>query len=184
MALRSPSPLRFLLRPPVEPKGFECLLPFEVRLVAHEELIPSLLGYVDPGHGDIELRAAPLATSVETPRAEVAAASEVIELVQFPVKVLHRLIEVPVPLADAFVAVVNALLALHGCDRGLVDDIGVVPSQHGVHVSPIEGLDGEANPFHPLLRHRRLSISRRGAAFHAKRIAASRPKHYSDSPAA
>jgi hypothetical protein len=35
--------------------------------LADEKLIPSLLGSVDPGHGDIKLRTAPLATSMETP---------------------------------------------------------------------------------------------------------------------
>jgi hypothetical protein len=35
------------------------------------------------------------------------------ELLQFPVKVLHGFIEIPAPLPDAFVAVVNARLALH-----------------------------------------------------------------------
>lgn len=73
MGLRSLPAPGFLLGPVVEPQGLECHLPLKVRLVAEEELV--ILGDVDPGHGDIELRTAPLAATAETSRAEVAAVS-------------------------------------------------------------------------------------------------------------
>jgi hypothetical protein len=51
-------------------------------------------------------------------------------------------------------------------------------------ISPGELIEHGTNDLDVLLRHRPPSISRRGAAFHAKRIAAFRPKHYSDGRAA
>lgn len=80
-------------------------------------------------------------------------------------KVIHCLIEIAAPLPHAFVAVVNAPLALHGGNRCLVDDLGVVPPQHGVYISPIEGLDCEVNPFHALLRHRPTQYLALGSCF-------------------
>jgi hypothetical protein len=40
------------------------------------------------------------------------------------VKILHFAVEIAALLPYAFVAAVYAPLALHGCDRGLVDDVG------------------------------------------------------------
>ena len=41
------------LGPPVKPQRLERLLPFEMGLVAEHE--PIIVGYVHPGHGDVEL---------------------------------------------------------------------------------------------------------------------------------
>jgi hypothetical protein len=57
------------------------------------------------------------------------------------------------------------------------------PTHLATHVG-IEDVEGLADEFNVLLRHRPLSISPRAITFHAKRIAASRPKRYSESPAA
>src|SRR5215207_767779 len=58
------------------------------------------------------------------------------------------------------------------------DDVSVMELANPIHVPGIPRLEEGSHQLDVVLRHRPRSISPRSAAFHAKRIAASRPKHY------